>query len=187
MREKEERRKAERRKTKGRKWIRRLMPAMLCLLLVPAVPCGAAEPELENGEYTVEVTMEGGSGRASVTSPAVLTVEDGSAVVQIEWSSSNYDYMKLGGETYLPVNEEGNSVFELPVEEFDTPVTVVADTTAMSTPHEIEYTFTFESASVTPAGQERGQISGLIVCACICIVAAVCVFCIVRRKRKQKQ
>lgn len=143
---------------------------------------------LTDGEYLVEITVEGGSGRASVASPAVLTVEDGSAYAQIEWSSSNYDYMKLGDETYLPVNEDGNSVFELPVEEFDTPITVIADTTAMSTPHEIEYTFAFESASVTPAGQSGVQISALIAGVCICIAAAVCAFCIVKgRKRKQKQ
>lgn len=143
---------------------------------------------LTDGEYLVDITVEGGSGRASVTSPAVLTVEDGSAVAQIEWSSSNYDYMKLGDETYLPVNEDGNSVFELPVEAFDTPITVIADTTAMSTPHEIEYTFTFEGASVTPAGKAGVQIPVLIAGACVCIAAAVCAFCIVkRRKRKQKQ
>lgn len=164
------------------------MFAALCLLFLPGFPCNAAEHGLEDGEYTVEVTMEGGSGRASIASPAVLTVEDGSAVVQIEWSSSNYDYMKLGDETYLPVNEDGNSVFELPVEEFDTPVTVIADTTAMSTPHEIEYTFTFEGASVTPAGKAGVQIPVLIAGACVCIAAAVCAFCIVKgRKRKQKQ
>ena len=143
---------------------------------------------LTDGEYLVDITVEGGSGRASVTSPAVLTIEDGSAVAQIEWSSSNYDYMKLGDETYLPVNEDGNSVFELPVEAFDTPITVIADTTAMSTPHEIEYTFTFEGASVTPAGKAGVQIPVLIAGACVCIAAAVCAFCIVkRRKRKQKQ
>ena len=31
---------------------------------------------------------------------------------------------------------------------FDKPVTVIADTTAMSEPHEIEYTLTFDSSSV---------------------------------------
>lgn len=145
---------------------------------------------LTDGEYLVDIIVEGGSGRASVTSPAVLTVEDGSASAQIEWSSSNYDYMKLGDKMYLPVNEDGNSVFEIPVETFDTPITVIADTTAMSTPHEIEYTFTFEGASVTPAGQAGVQIPVLIAGACVCIAAAVavCAFCVVKgRKRKQKQ
>ena len=150
--------------------------------------CNIETTSLTDGEYLVDITVEGGSGRGSVTSPAVLTVEGGTASVPVEWSSSNYDYMKLGDETYLPVNEDGNSVFELPVEAFDTPITVIADTTAMSTPHEIEYTFTFEGASVTPAGKAGVQIPVLIAGACVCIAAAVCAFCIVkRRKRKQKQ
>ena len=31
-------------------------------------------------------------------------------------------------------------------------LTVIGDTTAMSTPHEIEYTLNFASATLTPAG-----------------------------------
>jgi hypothetical protein len=31
---------------------------------------------------------------------------------------------------------------------FDSPLTVYADTTAMSTPHEIEYTLTFDSSTL---------------------------------------
>lgn len=31
--------------------------------------------DMEDGEYEVEVTLEGGSGRASVSSPAVLLVK----------------------------------------------------------------------------------------------------------------
>ena len=52
------------------------------------------------------------------------------------------------GEKYLPVNTEGNSQFEIPVKYFDKPMDVIADTTAMSEPHEIEYTLTFDSASI---------------------------------------
>jgi len=55
----------------------------------------------------------------------------------------------VDGEKYLPVNTEGNSVFEIPVAALDTALAVTADTTAMSTPHEIEYTLTFDSASLT--------------------------------------
>ena len=68
---------------------------------------------------------------------------------EITWSSPNYDYMIVDGEKYLPVNTEGNSVFEIPVAALDTALAVTADTTAMSTPHEIEYTLTFDSASLT--------------------------------------
>lgn len=104
--------------------------------------------DLKDGEYTVDVTLEGGTGRATVSSPAALTVRDGKFTVRIEWSSPNYDYMKIGEETYNPVNTEGNSVFELPVAALDEKMEVVADTTAMGTPHEIEYTLTFHSDSV---------------------------------------
>ena len=106
---------------------------------------------LEDGEYSVDVSLSGGSGKASVESPAILTVADGVATARIGWSSSNYDYMKIGDEQYLPVNTEGNSTFEIPVSIFDRPMTVHADTTAMSQPHEIEYTLTFDSSSLTEA------------------------------------
>ena len=109
-----------------------------------------AEPKAEeaaetpaDGEYSVNVTLEGGSGRATVESPASLVVADGKMTATIVWSSPNYDYMLVDGEKYLPTNTEGNSTFEIPVSALDAPLSVVADTVAMSTPHEIEYTLTF--------------------------------------------
>ena len=103
---------------------------------------------LEDGEYTVEVTLDGGSGRASVTSPAAVKVENGEAIVTLEWGSANYDYMVVEGEKYLPTNIQGNSTFAIPLPCFDAPVNVIADTVAMSTAHEIEYTLTFASESL---------------------------------------
>ena len=107
---------------------------------------GTAVPA--DGTYTCEVTLEGGSGRATVESPAALTVADGKMTATIVWSSPNYDYMLVDGEKYLPTNTEGNSTFEIPVAALDTALDVTADTVAMSTPHEIEYTLTFDSASL---------------------------------------
>ena len=107
--------------------------------------------KLKDGDYTAEVKMEGGSGKASVTSPAKFTVKDGEVTASVEWSSPYYDYMLIGDEKYEPVNEDGNSVFEIPVDGFDYPMEVVADTVAMSTPHEIEYTLQFDSASIKEA------------------------------------
>ena len=101
------------------------------------------EEALADGTYTCDVTLEGGSGRATVESPAALTVADGRMTATIVWSSSNYDYMLVDGEKYLPTNTEGNSTFEIPVAALDTPLDVVGDTVAMSTTHEIEYTLTF--------------------------------------------
>ena len=69
----------------------------------------------------------------------------------IVWSSPNYDYMLVNGEKYLPVNTEGNSVFEVPVEALDAPLTMIGDTVAMSTPHEVEYTVTFHSETLESA------------------------------------
>lgn len=105
------------------------------------------EEALADGTYTCDVTLEGGSGRATVESPAALTVADGRMTATIVWSSPNYDYMIVDGEKYLPTNTEGNSTFEIPVSALGTPLSVVADTVAMSTPHEIEYTLTFSAPS----------------------------------------
>lgn len=101
--------------------------------------------EFQDGTYQMEVELLGGSGRASVTSPAKVEIKDGKAVATLEWSSPNYDYMVVDGEKYLPVNTEGNSVFQIPVEAFDQDIAVIADTVAMSTPHEIEYTLSFHA------------------------------------------
>lgn len=104
-----------------------------------------------DGTYTVELTFEGGSGKASILSPATVTVEEGKATATVQWSSPNYDYMVVDSEKYLPVNTEGDSVFEIPVLFFDKPMEVTADTVAMSKPHEIEYTITFHSDTLKPA------------------------------------
>lgn len=117
--------------------------------------------DMEDGEYWIELGFEGGSGRASVESPARLTVRDGKAYGRICWNSPNYDYMKAGGETFRPVNTEGNSVFEIPVFAFDEKISVVGDTTAMGTPHEIEYILTFYGDSVEPLPAEQDKTEGL--------------------------
>lgn len=105
-------------------------------------------PDFADGSYLVEMTFEGGSGRASIASPVTITVENQKVTASVEWSSPNYDYMMVDGEKFLPVNTEGNSVFEIPVAAFDEPVTVIGDTVAMSKPHEIEYTLTFHSDTI---------------------------------------
>lgn len=105
---------------------------------------------LADGVYQVDVTLEGGSGRASVQSPAQMTVENGKVTATIVWSSANYDYMKVDGVRYDAVIENDRSVFTIPVTCFDWRMAVVADTIAMSQPHEIDYALRFDSASITP-------------------------------------
>lgn len=114
----------------------------------------AAEVSIEDGEYAIDVDMTGGSGKASITSPTVLLVEDGRAYARIVWSSSNYDYMLVDGEKYLNESEEGvNSSFHIPITVFDSEMTVIGDTLAMGTPHEVEYKLTFYSDSVGPKSE----------------------------------
>ena len=119
-------------------------------------PAPEPEPEGESvmagDTYTIAVTLEGGSGRASVESPAKLRYsETGVCWATIVWSSPNFDYMKVDGQRYDPINTEGNSTFEIPVSAFDTPLEVIADTVAMSEPHEVAYTMTFVYASMEDA------------------------------------
>lgn len=109
------------------------------------------ELSLADGTYQVEVGLAGGSGRTKVQSPTTLTVADGVMTAEIVWSSPYYDYMRIGGEKYFPVNTEGNSVFEIPVDGMDYDMMVTADTVAMSEPHEIDYTIHFDSASLKEA------------------------------------
>lgn len=115
-------------------------------------PEAAPEPEEtvpEDGAYTASVTLEGGTGRASVASPAALRCENGQFWATLVWSSPNFDYMKVDGERYELISEPGsNSAFEIPVSAFDVKLDVIADTVAMSEPHEIEYTLYFDSATL---------------------------------------
>ena len=103
----------------------------------------------EDGNYTANVTLAGGTGRATVQSPARLRCTNGQFYATIVWSSPNFDYMKVGGVRYDLIGAPGsNSTFEIPVAAFDQILPVVADTVAMSEPHEVEYTLTFDSASL---------------------------------------
>ena len=106
--------------------------------------------ELVDGIYRVNVRLSGGSGKATVKSPAKLTVKDGEMSATIVWSSSNYDYMIVDGKKILPLTTEGGSAFIVPVAALDEELPVAADTVAMSEPHEIEYTLFFDSASIMP-------------------------------------
>lgn len=106
---------------------------------------------LTDGNYWVDVALEGGSGRAVVDSPARLTVRDGQAEAELLWSSGNYDYMKVDGVQYDAELVEGRSRFVIPVACFDRALQVQANTTAMSTPHEIDYTLRFDSNSLKEA------------------------------------
>lgn len=136
-----------------------------------------------DGEYTAEVTLTGGSGRATVESPAKIVVKDGNMTATVIWSSPNYDYMIVGGEKYLPAKLDGveNSAFEIPLAGFDFEIPVKADTTAMSQPHEIAYTLSFDSASLE-GGQSGMSGTVIIVIIAVLVLIALIAGVVVGRK-----
>lgn len=147
----------------------------------------APEPafiELEDGEYAISVDLEGGTGKTTVTSPAGLIVRDGLAYARIEWSSTHYDYMLVGGEKFLPINEEVYSTFEIPITVFNKPMPVVADTVAMSTPHEIEYTLTFHSDEIISKDQTPQAAAQKMVYMVILIIAVCIIVSFINKKRR---
>ena len=145
--------------------------AIICCLSIWTSTPEAFTLDKEDGEYSIQVDLEGGSGKASVTSPTLITVQDGAVTAHIQWSSSNYDYMIVDGEKYLPVNEEGgNSEFEIPVLAMDEAMPVIADTTAMGTPHEINYTLTFYSDSIGSKSQMPQEAAKRVVAVALVII-----------------
>ena len=112
------------------------------------VPQGQEAPA--DGEYTVEAVLSGGTGKAKLLNPTALTVSEGKITATIVWSSSNYDYMIVNGDQYLPITTEGGSTFQIPVESLGVEIPVTADTVAMGTPHEIAYTILLQADTVSP-------------------------------------
>lgn len=111
----------------------------------------AADLNLEDGTYTAEAELQGGSGRSVIESPLTVTVENGTVMAEIIFGSPYYDYVLVDGEKYEPVNTEGNSAFLIPVDGFDYNMPVTADTIAMSVPHEIDYTIVIDSSTLEAA------------------------------------
>lgn len=107
--------------------------------------------EIPDGSYWIRVSMTGGSGRASISSPTGFYVKDGQATADIHWSSASYDYMKLDGVRYNAFTDTaGHSAMTIPVSTLDTAIPVLADTTAMSKPYEIEYQLSFDGSALLP-------------------------------------
>lgn len=160
------------------KYMIKIMPVLfLALMLAGPVSVAAAQKEngietdLEDGEYSIQVDLEGGSGKASVSSPTLMLVKNGRMYAELQWSSSNYDYMIVDGEKFQNESEEGrNSVFTIPVTALDDKMEVIADTLAMGAPHEIDYTLTFYEASIGSKGQLAQEAAKRVVAVAMVII-----------------
>jgi len=151
----------------------------------PAAPEPVTLPRTD-GEYSIEVNLAGGSGRANVSSPTLLIVREGRAYARLLWSSPYYDYMVIGETIYENLTTDGgNSTFEIPITAMDDPMEVIADTTAMGDPIEIEYTLTFYSESLGDKSQipQEAAKKVLYISLAIIVVGAVLNH-FVKKKRK---
>ena len=163
---------------KEMKYMIKIMPVLfLALMLAGPVSVAAAQKEngietdLEDGEYSIQVDLEGGSGKASVSSPTLMLVKNGRMYAELQWRSSNYDYMIVDGEKFQNESEEGrNSVFTIPVTALDDKMEVIADTLAMGAPHEIDYTLTFYEASIGSKGQLPQEAAKRVVAVAMVII-----------------
>ena len=147
----------------------------------------AVDIDYPDGEYSIEVNMVGGSGRASISSPTWLIVRDGKAYAKLLWSSAYYDYMVIGDQKYYNLTKDGgNSTFEIPIVYMDESFPVIADTTAMDEPVEIRYELTFYQMTIGSKGRipQEAAKKVLIIAAAILVVGGVLNF-IVKKKRKQ--
>ena len=114
-----------------------------------------------SGEFKAEITLEGGTGRTTVQSPADISVENGVITAEIVWSSPNYDLMIVGDKEYKPIsNENGQSVFIVEIPSLDTPLDIKAETVAMSAPHIIEYTITVSCEELRSESASTSESSG---------------------------
>ena len=141
---------------------------------------------LPDGEYSVEVSLAGGSGRASVTTPTWMIVQEGRAYARLLWSSPYYDYMILDGKKYLnETTDGGSSSFTIPITAMDAPMEVIADTTAMGDPVEIDYTLTFYEDTIGSKSRvpQEGALRVLAGAAVFIIVGGIVNHFIKRRRR----
>ncbi len=117
---------------------------------------GVTSDNAKNGEtdrtYFVDIGFEGGTGKAYIESPVEITEKNGKLTAKLVWSSKNYDYMIVDGVRYDNENTGGPSTFTVAIADTKTPLTVIGDTVAMSTPHEIEYVITWGEGTAPEPG-----------------------------------
>lgn len=154
---------------------------ILFLFLQPLV-AEAAAPQ-SDGTYTIEVTLTGGTGRASVASPTTLTVQDGVLSAVVTWSSPHYTYMRIAETMYEPINTEGNSSFQIPIV-LDENIPFEAETIAMSQPHIIAYTLFFDSSTIAPV-KGNAPIVAIVLISVVLVLAGVVIWSKQKRLRQQ--
>lgn len=120
--------------------MKRLGFLWIVLLILSLSVCAHAE---EDGVYVPDgFLFSGGTGRVTISCEEVH-IADGRATAVIAFSSPHYTYVKVDGETYYGTQTGDRSTFEIPVK-LNTDMPILAQTAAMSTPHEVEYVIRVE-------------------------------------------
>ena len=144
------------------------------------LPAGAYKAaDIKDGSYKMDVTLTGGSGRASIESPAAITARSGLLTATVVWSSPNYEYMLINGVRFDPIQQDGNSTFEIPVVA-DEDMAVSALTVAMSEPHLVEYTLHFDGNTLK---SQSNILLPVLIAAIVLIAAAAAVILLLRKKK----
>ena len=109
----------------------------------------ASGVELADGAYLVNATLEG--GRARLVDPVTLTVENGVCSARLVFATTKIDYVIVNGEKLLPEAADEGVAFTVPVAAFDRGLSIIVDSTAIQPATEVDYTVTFDSASIAAA------------------------------------
>ena len=133
----------------------------------PAQETAAAEKTasetMQDGTYVPAVfTVQGGTGKVTITCPEVtLTGDEAQALIEV--SSPHYEWVKKDEVTYEPENageeDRKTSRFRIPVL-LDEEQAISALTTAMSQPHEIEYTIYVSLTETEGEASANGAAAG---------------------------
>ncbi len=136
----------------------RYLSLLLCLAL--CLSCALAEgsdAQLPEGEYAPDgFTFSGGTGKVTITCPTIA-VEGGTVTATLVFSSPNYPRLVADGVEYAAGHEGKTSIFRIPAR-VNEDMVVVGTTTAMSQPHDIEYTIHIYVGEGAPAdGDDDGE------------------------------
>lgn len=135
---------------------------------------------LRNGTYRTNAVVEGGNGTDMICTPLNVFVDDGTATAVIVWDSTACEYMKVEGTQIAPMSRDDGSVFYVPVDTWDEEVEILAGMTREGVKEEVEYTITFDSASME---RQTGTIIPLAIMGTLVAVLAVLnAYVMVRKK-----
>ena len=143
---------------------RRVFAVLLALVILCGAGAHAEGAILADGEYIPDgFSFSGGSGKVTITCPKVV-VAAGEVTATLVFSSLNYPRVTVDGAEYAAGHDGDSSIFQIPAQ-VNADMTVVGTTTAMSAPHDVEYTIhisigesgAMDEAADAPEAERRSE------------------------------